>query len=188
MSTQLEDKAQTIVQELEQVQQAKLQRDVEVAEKVQARMLKDRKTAPDGLTVGATWGRDDRLELIKRHVPEALPKADAQGRVHNPEKGVDGWNQGATMFVMFDTAEKHKKHVDEGYIPVVDEGQHVKCGGGDLMYKRDIRFKRDEMKASTAMSDNWLKSPDADMKAAAAAGGGDTLPGELRITKGAPKG
>jgi len=186
MKKNLSDKALSVVAEMEQVEQAKLQRDADIAKKVHARLLSERKESPDGFLVGAAWGEDDTLKLIKRHVPEALPKPDKDGRVHDLSKGVDGWNRGAKKFVIFDSEDKHKKHINEGYIPVIHEGEHVRNGGGDLMYWTDIRFKRDRMRSSIAMSDNLLKRPDEDMQDAAKAGGGETLSRELTITQGAP--
>jgi hypothetical protein len=133
-----------------------LKKDIEKAERVQKQMRKD---APKGIRVGKAYV-DPRETLVRRLVPEAFwqgkPTSDkGQGR-----KG----SIPPTLSTYFDRPDRHRQNIAKGYVPVIEEGEHVQQSG-DLLYKRPIEFQKMEIDDASARSHERMDSMDHEAKA-----------------------
>ena len=125
-----------------------LDRDIELA--LSAQQAK-RKNAPKGVTAGMVFENPRRNQML-RLVPEAFGK-DAKGNV-----SIGG--RGAKESVFFGKARKHRQYLAQGWVPVLDDGEHAQHEG-DLMYCRPIVFSRAEQKQAQAISDQRVEGEDA---------------------------
>lgn len=126
---------------------AKLQKEIELARKAQERLLEDlRREAPKGLGGGRAY-KDPRKALVSRLVPEAEgPKATKAVYFDHPgEKG-----------------ERHRRHLAEGWVPVVEQGEHVRQGE-DLMYERPREISDALIKDAGRRSTERIKSFEEDL-------------------------
>lgn len=134
---------------LAEMERKRLERDVEKAERIQKRMLADRKKAPKGIVVGGIVG-DPWLEKMKRYVPEGLAKPRRRDR----KPGV--FRPGATMEVVGAEAgennSKYKELISDGFVPVLDEDGDQVRQGPQLMFKRPIEFLRDRLQRDSAIA------------------------------------
>jgi len=147
-----EENAGTVISSLNlsELEKVKLNEDIERATRREKALLEQRKKAPKDAKADAIY-TSPRDALVARLVPEALPKVLPRGMMRNKMS----FNDGATVRVIFDSPDKHTRHIDEGWNPVVENGMHV-SDGGDLMYKRAIELTRDKKLASAKMSRDRL--------------------------------
>ena len=179
MATATAEKRQAVAidPDMPEAEQKWLARDIERSQANLRRKINDRKNAPSGVRMGAV-APDPREELVRRYVPEAIPKpVKAADLARKGQRKL--WHHGATHDVIWDrpgeAQERHDKHIGDSYEPVIVDGRHLRQGAA-LAYKRPIEFKRAELEQADAIGRERLKATAADLKA------GDTSEGVTEDT------
>ena len=127
-----------------------LQREIERAKSVSEKLLDQiRKPVPKGITGTRTSDYiDPRQDLVQRYVPEA----DTRLGEKRTKSTYFDWPG--------DKGERHKRHLAEGWIPVVADGEQV-MHGQDLMYWRPREISDYYINQADSMSRERMKSFDS---------------------------
>lgn len=133
-----------------------LQRDIEVAERRAKQIAEGRKQAPSSIRFGRILA-EPMEAMVKRLVPESFSDPKAK-RV----QGLEGqYKPGAKVHCAWGLEKDHRKMVNNGYIPVLeDDGTHARHNEM-LLYKRDIELVRQEIASDAAISDQRFRSSGA---------------------------
>jgi len=106
------------------------------------------KPAPKGMDVAKLLGQDQRGAMVRRYVPDSIgPKATKTAFFDAP--GENG--------------ERHRRHLDEGWVPVVEDGEQVADSGGDRLYWRPKEISDAHIRAASVRSAERLKVLEADV-------------------------
>ena len=180
----------TVVQLPDVLDQEKIKLDADIQraeqhQKQKLRMLEDRKAMPAGLSVGMTSQEDSFLEAQRRYLPESLtpwerekrPPTDKERR---QSKGT--FMYGASVRCYYDTEDKHRKNVNNGWVPVKDEDGHQVMVGSCLMYKRSMDLTREGIRQAEALSTRRMRAGDPRLNQAAKEGGGEIKFDENKVT------
>ena len=176
---------ETLVPSPEVQEREKLDRDIAKAERKQAIKIaelkkrdKARAEAPDGVDMSQILDEDPMDGIVRELVPEAFGSPKKRGRA----SASYDYRPGATMRAYWGQEGEHKRLIDEGWIPVVKEGEHASYNELKL-YKRDIELTREILYAQAKRSRVMLETPDTSVRDAAKAGGGKVMEDVLEITK-----
>ena len=172
------------------LEKEQLDRDIAKAQKKSAMALEDlkkretaRKEAPAGVDIDAILDEDPMERLARDNVPEAYRPVGTRRKAASKAFDI---MPGVTMRCYWGEEKQHRQLVGEGWEPVTREGEHVSYNELKL-YKRDIRFSREEMSRTAKMSQRRLATKDKKVRQAAVAGGGAITEDVLEISEGKPK-
>jgi len=167
------------VVDIDRIEKEKLERDIAKAQEVQKRLLKARKEAPEGIFVGVEWSNPMEA-TVKRLRPNSLARPLKHGEQRKPD---EPYMDGAEVECLWLEEKDHKKAINKGYVPVLDEGAHASCEELRL-YERDIRLKRDEVSRSLSLDRMRLAEPPQYTEDAAMGGGGEVIENTVKVSKG----
>jgi len=179
---------------LGQLDQERLNRDINRSKRREAQLLTERKKSPAGLYVAPSVNQY-RDQLERRYVPDSTPldwdKMFVRGKTEDgkpfcrmkPEyRGI--YKPGAKRQPYWNNKDNHAKTVERGYIPATNSaGEHVTDGNGDYLYHRDIELTRDDIKRAEMRSQEQIMQGDMAMAAAAKEGHGSIPEDVTEVTQ-----
>jgi len=148
------------IDSVENEENQKLKRDIELATIRQKQRLEDRANVPGNVGVDMI-AEDPRATLARRLVPLAFVHEKKKFQPGQRRRPLVDYKVGSKLSTAYcaPLITEHKKTIAKGWIPVMDEqGQHATEPGGDRLYQRDIVFERDDMEKNTAVSDRAMES------------------------------